>query len=209
MIPPVFTGASPALYDFIGKFTCAFAVTASTIAFVRVASGVDRVASDVEPVESLASPVVILPVVVGEDFSRHCDFDPPEGFNDLVYKVADHWSINPRMLALTVYRESGCDTGALGAAGEIGLGQVHPKVWKDTLLDGGIIESVVDLYEPEVNLHAVAFILGEMDRMADGDTLDALRRYNGSGSRARKYAREQSALYEAMWGEPAWVREGC
>lgn len=198
-------GASPALYDFIGKFTCAFVVTASAIALVRVASGGTPVTPDVHPV----GVMVVEATEVREDLSRHCDRDHPEGFSDLVYKVADHWTLNPRMLALTVYRESGCDMGALGAAGEIGLGQVNPSVWKGTLLREGIIGSVDDLYDPEVNLHAVAFILGEMDRMAGGDTLDALRRYNGSGPRARKYAREQSALYEAMWGEPAWIREGC
>ena len=49
----------------------------------------------------------------------------------------------------------------------------------------------------------------KMTKIVDGDTLDAIRRYNGSGPRARKYAREQSALYEVLWGEPAWIREGC
>jgi soluble lytic murein transglycosylase-like protein len=205
-------GASPALYDFIGRFVCGFAATASAIAFVRVASGGSSAPEPPMSPEPPASKVVVketVPPVVEEDLSRHCDLAPPDGFSDLVYKVADHWSINPRMLALTVYRESRCDTGALGAAGEIGLGQVNPKVWVPTLTREGIIATVDDLYDPEVNLHAVAFILGEMDHMAEGDTLDAVRRYNGSGSRARKYAREQTALYEAMWGETAWIREGC
>lgn len=202
-------GASPAQYGFIGKFACAFVFMASAIALVRVASGVSRVPPDAIPVEAPTASVEVPAPVVKEDLSRHCGYDPPEGFSDLAYKVADHWSINPRMLALTVYRESRCDASALGRAGEIGLGQVNPTVWGATLTREGIIDSVDDLYDPEVNLHAVAFILGEMDRMADGDTLESIRRYNGSGPRARRYAREQSALYEVLWGEPAWIREVC
>lgn len=143
-----------------------------------------------------------------EDFAQHCDKTPPDDFNRMVEDAAEETGINPRLLALTVYRESRCKADALGAVGEIGLGQVYPRIWKETLVEEGIIDSVDDLYDPEVNLRAVGFILGESLRYAKGDPTDALRRYNGSGPAAERYAYEQTHLYRAMWGEHLWFRDG-
>jgi len=142
-----------------------------------------------------------------EDFARHCDVKPPVGFNRMVEKAAQESEINPRLLALTVYRESRCKVDAVGAVGEIGLGQVYPAIWTKVLTDEGIIGSVDDLYDPEVNLRAVGFILGEALRYAKGDPTDALRRYNGTGPAAERYAHEQTHLYQAMWGESLWFRD--
>jgi soluble lytic murein transglycosylase-like protein len=141
-----------------------------------------------------------------EDFAQHCDIEPPPDFNRMVEAAGEATGINPRLIALTVYRESRCKVDALGAVGEIGLGQVYPDIWTQVLVEEGIIESVGDLYDPEVNLRATGFILSEVLRYAKGDPADALRRYNGSGSAARRYAREQSGIYQAMWGEPVWFR---
>ena len=143
-----------------------------------------------------------------EDFAKHCDVSPPEDFNLLVEEAAEATGINPRLIALTVYRESRCRVDAKGAVGEVGLGQIHPAIWAQVLTDQGIIESVGDLYDPSVNLHATGFILSESLRYAKGDPVDALRRYNGRGTAARKYALEQSGLYRAMWGEYVWFRDG-
>lgn len=142
-----------------------------------------------------------------EDFAQHCDKTPPEGFSRMVEDAAEETGINPRLLALTVYRESRCKADALGAVGEIGLGQVYPRIWKEPLVEEGIIDSVDDLYDPEVNLRAVGFILGESLRYAKGDPTDALRRYNGDGPAAERYAYEQTHLYRAMWGERLWFRD--
>lgn len=141
-----------------------------------------------------------------EDFAQHCDIEPPSDFNRMVEAAGEATGINPRLIALTVYRESRCKTDALGAVGEIGLGQVYPRIWKETLVEEGIIDSVDDLYDPAVNLRATGFILGEALRYAKGDPVDALRRYNGSGPAAERYAHEQSGLYRAVWGEPVWFR---
>jgi len=141
-----------------------------------------------------------------EDFTSGCGHAPPEDFNRLVAEAGEAQGVNPRLIALTVYRESKCDSLAVGAVGEIGLGQVYPAIWAEVLTEQGIIESVGDLYDPGVNLRATAFVLSEANRTAKGDPSDALRRYNGSGKRARAYAREQSARYEALWSEPLWVR---
>lgn len=143
-----------------------------------------------------------------EDFARHCDVEPPEGFSLLVEDAAAATGINPRLIALTVYRESRCKADAVGSVGEIGLGQVYPAIWTRVLTEEGIIESVDDLYDPAVNLRATGFILSEALRYAKGDPADALRRYNGTGPAAERYAYEQSNLYRAMWGEAVWFRDG-
>ena len=226
MIPPRYTDGSPRFYEAVGWFVCGAAATFTLMALVMAgkassgnaegqgmrAAGFSVGAGEQgsrDLGDGRGADIGISTGFPPEDYARHCDIEPPEGFNRILKEVADAAKINPRLMALTVYRESRCDADALGAAGEIGLGQVNPRVWGDTLTREGIIDSVDDLYDPEVNLHAVAFILGAMDHRANGDTLDAIRRYNGSGPRARKYAREQSALYEVLWGEPAWIREGC
>lgn len=141
-----------------------------------------------------------------EDFAQHCDVEPPEGFDRMVEAAGEATGINPRVIALTVYRESRCKADALGAVGEIGLGQVYPRIWTQVLVEEGIIESVDDLYDPEGNLRATGFILSEALRYAKGDPRDALRRYNGSGPAARRYARQQTLRYQSLWGEPLWIR---
>ncbi len=143
-----------------------------------------------------------------EDYTRHCQSAPPEGFNLLVEEAAAATGINPRLIALTVYRESRCKVDAVGGVGEIGLGQVYPAIWTRVLVEEGVIGSVDDLYDPAVNLRATGFILSEALRYAKGDPADALRRYNGSGPAAERYAHEQSNLYQAMWGEAVWFRDG-
>ena len=143
-----------------------------------------------------------------EEYILHCKRTAPENFNRLVESAGRESGLNPRMIALTVYRESKCDPHAVGADGEIGLGQIYPAIWKDVLTDEGIIESVDDLYDPAINLRATGFILSESLRYAKGDPVDALRRYNGSGPAAERYAREQVGFYRSLWGEPVWFRDG-
>lgn len=143
-----------------------------------------------------------------EDYTRHCQSAPPDDFNGLIEVAAEAHGINPRMIALTVYRESHCKAEAVGAVGEIGLGQVYPAIWSHVLTEEGIIKSVGDLYDPAINLLATGFILSESLRYAKGNPADALRRYNGSGPAARRYAREQSRRYRLLWEEPIWFRDG-
>lgn len=155
-----------------------------------------------------AAPVESEPPVDTAEYILHCERSAPENFDSLVEDAGRESGINPRLIALTVYRESECRPDAVGSSGEIGLGQVYPAVWTDVLIGEGIIESVGDLYDPKVNLRAVGFILGEVHGYAKGDPVDALRRYNGSGPAAERYAEQQAARYQALWGEHVWFREG-
>ena len=151
-----------------------------------------------------AAPVEPEPPVDTADYILHCERSAPENFDRLVDEAGREFGVNPRMIALTVYRESKCDSHAVGSDGEIGLGQVYPFIWARVLRDEGVIESVDDLYDPAINLRATGFILSESLRYAKGDPVDAIRRYNGSGPRAERYAQRQSARYRDLWGEDVW-----
>jgi len=142
-----------------------------------------------------------------EDFSLFCGLRPPLNFSADLMEAAERWNINPRVLALTVYRESKCDAKALGFSGEIGLGQIYPAVWTSTLAERGIINTKDDLWDSKTNLNATAFVLSESYRYASGNSLETLRRYNGSGPRAQKYAVDQVRMYQSLWIEAVWIQD--
>ena len=144
--------------------------------------------------------------VPSEDYGRHCDILPPEKFSEYIDRAAFTYDVNPRVIALTVYRESRCKQDALGGSGEIGLGQINPRVWTKVLREQGLIEEAADLYDPLTNLRATAYVLSECLRYAKGNHQDALRRYNGSGIQAERYAAAQAAKYYMLWGETLWLR---
>lgn len=134
------------------------------------------------------------------DYAAMCDKTPPAGLNDMILKAAHEYQVDPTILASTVYRESKCDKNALGTSGEIGLGQVHPKVWLEDLKEHGILKREKDLYKPLTNLRASAYILSTLAHRAD-TARDLFRMYNGSGKQAHKYADEQMVAYRETWGK--------
>ena len=130
--------------------------------------------------------------VIKMSFSDFCDAAPPQEFNTFVLEAANDHGLDPWVLALTVYRESDCRKDVEGASGEIGLCQVNPAIWVPTLIQHGIITERDDLWDPETNLRAGAFIMARM-RLRSRTEWEMFRRYNGSGPRARRYATEQMA----------------
>lgn len=132
-------------------------------------------------------------------YHLHCTLRPPSGFDQMVESAANEFGIDPRLLATTVYRESGCNASALGASGDVGLTQIVPKVWGHALKDAGIIYSTSDLWDPTTNLRAGAWILSQLSEDADGSLWGTFRRYNGVGPRAKKYAHEQVQAFLRLW----------
>lgn len=193
MKPPLYTDSDPRFLEAIGYVFCLSVVVCGLLASFAALKGSNNTELDTEE-----------QVDIGDDYTLHCERVAPEDFNRIVEEAGKIAGVNPRIIALTVYRESKCDPLAIGADGEIGLGQVYPSVWESTLIEEGIIESVEDLYDPRVNLQAVGFILSESLRYAKGDPRDALRRYNGSGPAAQRYATEQYLVYRDFWGETPW-----
>jgi len=124
-----------------------------------------------------------------------CHVAPPPDLSEAIARAAVEFDIDPWLVAVTVHRESGCDQYALGAKGEVGLAQVNPSVWLDTLRAEGIARRPQELYDVRTNLRASAYILHQARRSARGDLFGTFRRYNGSGPKARRYAREQVSAY--------------
>ena len=150
-------------------------------------------------------PVVVpVPILVEPPrppaFAAHCTRPTGPWFDEMVDSAAAEFAVDPWLVAATVYRESGCDVTALGSSGEIGLGQVNPKVWPSTLVQAGVIRQVRDLWDAATNLRATAFILAGLHRETGGDVFETFRRYNGSGPKARAYAREQVAVFVRITG---------
>jgi soluble lytic murein transglycosylase-like protein len=121
-----------------------------------------------------------------------CHFEPPEGFNQLLVDSAGEFGLHPSILAVTVYRESGCDPWAYGAVGEIGLTQIYPKYWVSDLRKQKILTRSQELWDPRTNLRASAWILSTL-LQKEKNKFGMFRRYNGRGPKARKYAAEQQA----------------
>ena len=131
------------------------------------------------------------------DYSRGCSRTPPPGFSAAVVAAAEEFGGDPRLLATTVYVESGCDPKALGSQGDVGLTQIVPRFWAKELHEHGIS----NLWSPEQNLRAGAYVLA-VAASTTASTWDSVRRYNGSGKRASQYAERHHKLYMDIWGEP-------
>lgn len=171
------------------------AAFAAGIAVGIVSAGVTMPA---DPPGPLTPPVEFRVYPAMPAYGGWCAHPVPDGFDVAVEDAAFEYGVDPWMLAVTVHRESGCDPNARGLAGEIGLAQINPPVWMPTLRDAGIAIQTKDLYDMRTNLRAAAFILREGRRAAAGSAYGAFRRYNGSGPKARQYAREQVAAYSRV-----------
>lgn len=176
--------------------------SAMLIAAFAVGIAIGRVSAGsltpADPPGPLTPPVEFRVYPALSAYGGWCTHPVPDGFDVAVEDAAFEYGVDPWMLAVTVHRESGCDPNARGLAGEIGLAQINPPVWLPTLRDAGIVTRAKDLYDVRTNLRAAAFILREGRRAAAGSAYGAFRRYNGSGPKARQYAREQVAAYSRV-----------
>lgn len=108
--------------------------------------------------------------------------------------AAKHFPSDPPLLLALIGIESSWRPWAAGAAGEIGLCQVRPG------LHGA---SAAELIDPEANIATAARVLRRCLDRAGGDMRGALRRYNGRGPAAERYAtkvlRERRRLIAPSW----------
>lgn len=173
-----------------------------TLSLLTTLAAVMHVQGAPEPRAPQAEIITIL-VKVGRTptFAPRCPHSPPLGFDAMVREAAATYGVDPRVLATTVYRESGCREDALGAVGEVGLSQIYPKVWLEALQSEGLVTTADDLWDPATNLLAGAYVLAQAQEAAGGDLAGTFRRYNGSGPKARRYAREQVEKFSDLWGQ--------
>lgn len=174
---------------------------AFTMTLVSNLVGLGAVVHLTNEVDTLAARPTTIVIPTVPDFAHYCDRKAPKDFNRLVLEAATEFELDPWVLAVTVYRESDCRERAKGSSGEIGLAQVNPSVWAETLVAEGFISKTADLYDPRTNLRSAAWILAKLKRQVAGDELSLFRRYNGAGKKADRYATEQLAvLYELREG---------
>ena len=138
--------------------------------------------------------------MVSTAYANACTHKAPAGFSTMVESAAKRYGVNPRAIAITVYRESGCNPKMVGSSGEIGLGQVMPSIWTSTLRKENIIRESKDLFDPQTNLYATAWILRHLKKSHGPDPYTVFMRYNGSGPLARAYASAQILKYRSLWG---------
>lgn len=86
---------------------------------------------------------------------------------------------DPTVLLAVVGVESSWRPWALGSVGEVGLCQVRPDLHGAT---------AAELIDPEANIEAAARVLRGCLARSGGDIAGALRRYNGAGPAAERYA---------------------
>lgn len=150
----------------------------------------------------IESPVAEIPEVVVEpvvpEWTRLCGPNSDPSLDLLIEQVAAEYDIEPAMLATLAKKESTCNPNAVGGAGEIGLTQIHPKVWTRMLIKEGLITEAGDLFDPETNLRCSAYILSGLLNRTDGDVWKTFRKYNGAGPKARQYANHALTLYNGL-----------
>jgi soluble lytic murein transglycosylase-like protein len=136
------------------------------------------------------APITEVGECIPEPWVQGCTRPNPEGLGFLIEEAAAEVDIDPAWLAITVWRESGCDSAARGAAGEIGLTQINPKVWSAVI---GASPDGWEMWDPQSNLRYSAMILRRL-RDSSASEREMFRKYNGKGAKARKYAAEQMAV---------------
>jgi len=128
-------------------------------------------------------------------WTQLCESQSSTHLDVLIEQVSEEFQIPPALLGAVVTKESFCDPDAIGGVGEIGLAQIHPGVWTETLQNLHLIQDPSDLLDPLTNLRCSAYILSGHLGRTDGDVWRALRRYNGSGYGAAVYADDATALF--------------
>jgi peptidoglycan lytic transglycosylase len=137
----------------------------------------------------LLAVLVIAGVLVGAGWVVRAE---PPWYSRLVYPLryqhivqghAEHYRIDPALLAGVIYAESEFDARARSEAGAIGLMQLLPSTARGIATrTGGTAFVVDDLYDPEVNVRYGAWYLRHLlDRY--GDERTALAAYHaGQGN---------------------------
>lgn len=131
---------------------------------------------------------------------RMCTVEPPAGYVSHVIEAAAANDLDPLLLASVVVTETRCDADAIGAAGEIGLMQIHPVTWQQQEYNAtrlhdctGLVWS--DMHDPALNLQAGAWILATAIKANKGSLRHGLALYNGYSEAGLAYADKVLARY--------------
>ncbi|MBU1692469.1 MAG: lytic transglycosylase domain-containing protein [Verrucomicrobia bacterium] len=115
-------------------------------------------------------------------------------YDGLIFETGQAYGVDPRLISSVIWVESRFRVDRVGKAGEIGLMQVTPAAAQEWATEeGNALFTVLDLFEPGVNIRAGTWYLGRaLQRWSDRpDPLPfALAEYNAGRSNALRWSRE-------------------
>jgi len=132
-----------------------------------------------------------------------CEVPPPPQFEQTIEAASEKFNIEKELLQIIANKESRCRQDVVGAAGEIGLMQINPSVWKDepynwNRLNAGTNLSWEEVYTVEGNIIMGAWILKNAINAMDGNLRNGIALYNGYSEAGLKYADDVLRIYETV-----------
>ena len=114
----------------------------------------------------------------------------PLRYEEIVRGHAQHYDLEPALLAAVIYQESKFKADAKSSSGAIGLMQLLPTTAEGIAVHtGGTAFRVDDLYDPEINIRYGAWYLHHlMQKYGDEET--ALAAYNAGQDNVDRWRRD-------------------
>jgi peptidoglycan lytic transglycosylase len=114
----------------------------------------------------------------------------PLRYEQIVRGHAQHYDLDPALLAAVIYQESKFKADARSSSGAIGLMQLLPATAEGIAVHtGGTAFRVEDLYDPEINIRYGAWYLHHlMQKYGDEET--ALAAYNAGQDNVDRWRRD-------------------
>ena len=118
----------------------------------------------------------------------------PLAYEQIVRGHAQHYRLDPALVAAVIYQESKFRSSARSHSGAIGLMQLQPATAEGIAIrTGGTRFHVDDLYEPEINVRYGAWYLRHLlDKY--GDERTALAAYNAGQDNVDRWLRQGSGI---------------
>lgn len=115
----------------------------------------------------------------------------PVCYEDLVYKYASEYDIDPFLAASIIKVESSFYSGAQSPKGAIGLMQIMPATGKEIASKLNLRPFCIsDLYDPEINIQIGLYYFVRLKKKFNGDLYLSLAAYNGGFKNVKKWLAE-------------------
>jgi soluble lytic murein transglycosylase len=143
---------------------------------------------------ALAAAVVVGIVVVRADPELLDRLRYPLRYDLIVRTHAEHYRLDPALLAAVIYTESKFDPGARSEAGAMGLMQLLPETAQGIATrTGGVAFVVRDLFDPELNVRYGAWYLRHLLNRY-GDERTALAAYHAGQGNVDRWRSDGRAI---------------
>ncbi|MEW6607105.1 MAG: lytic transglycosylase domain-containing protein [bacterium] len=116
----------------------------------------------------------------------------PVYYEDIVYKYAEKYDIDPFLAMAIIKAESSFYSGAQSPKGAIGLMQIMPATGKEIASKLNLRPfAVCDLYDPEINIQIGLYYFVKLQNKFNGDIYLTLAAYNGGAENVKKWLFEK------------------